>query len=204
MIELECGDFREWIEQIPDESIDLILTDPPYPKEYSPLITPLGEQARRVLKPDGHLIAYAGNYCVPDWTRRLVDSGLRYRALMWLPHSGRCQLLPELKMTMDGKPVLVFSRIWRTYPNRVLSNVIPSGGRDKRYHPWGQDEASAAHLIDHYAPLGGTVLDTFAGAGTVLVAAGKLGRRAIGFEIDPRHYETACRRIDEEFHSIAA
>ena len=84
MIELECGDFRDLIQQIPNESVALILTDPPYPKAYHPLITPMGEQASRVLTPDGHLIAYAGNYCVPDWTYRLADAGLRYRATIRL------------------------------------------------------------------------------------------------------------------------
>ena len=189
MIELECGDFRELPLRIPDESVDLVLTDPPYPKEYHPLISPLGERARRVLKPDGHLIAYAGNYCVPEWTRRLEEAGLRYRALIWLQHSGRCQLLPELKLRMDGKPLLVFSRIWKTYPRRVLSNVIEGGGRDKRYHEWAQDLGSAMHLIEHYTKPGDLVLDPFAGSGTVLLAAFLLGRRAIGYEIDPGHYE---------------
>ena len=38
MIELNkiyCGDARELLRQIPDESVDLVFTDPPYPKAFS-------------------------------------------------------------------------------------------------------------------------------------------------------------------------
>lgn len=43
----------------------------------------------------------------------------------------------------------------------------------------------------------GIVLDCFMGSGTTLVAAEKTGRSAVGVEIDPQHFETACRRVDE-------
>ena len=160
--------------------------------------TPLAEQACRVLKPEGHLILYCGNYCGPDWSRRLGDAGLIHKASPWLQHNGRCQILPELKMRMDGKPVLIYSRIWRTYPNQVLSNVIQGGGRDKRYHHWGQDVGSAIHLIKHYTKPGDMVLDPFAGAATTLLAAALLGRKATGYEIDEECFLDACDRLDAD------
>jgi site-specific DNA-methyltransferase (adenine-specific) len=43
-----------------------------------------------------------------------------------------------------------------------------------------------------------TILDPFMGSGTTLVAAMRLGRKAIGIEIDPGHYETALRRVEAE------
>lgn len=42
-----------------------------------------------------------------------------------------------------------------------------------------------------------TILDPFMGSGTTGVACAKLGRRFIGIEIDPTHFETSCRRITE-------
>lgn len=44
---------------------------------------------------------------------------------------------------------------------------------------------------------GETILDPFAGSGTTGVAAVRLGRRFVGVEIDGKHFETACRRIEE-------
>lgn len=44
---------------------------------------------------------------------------------------------------------------------------------------------------------GDVVLDPFMGSGTTGVACARLGRKFIGIEIEPVHFETACRRIEE-------
>jgi DNA modification methylase len=49
---------------------------------------------------------------------------------------------------------------------------------------------------------GATVLDPFMGSGTTGIACIRTGRRFIGIEIDPTHYATACRRIDNELQQI--
>jgi DNA modification methylase len=41
------------------------------------------------------------------------------------------------------------------------------------------------------------------GSGTTGVACIRTGRRFIGIEIDPTHYATACRRIDNELQQMA-
>jgi len=46
------------------------------------------------------------------------------------------------------------------------------------------------------APVGGTVLDPFAGSATTLVAAGLEGRNAIGFELSPEYWEISRKRIE--------
>jgi len=43
----------------------------------------------------------------------------------------------------------------------------------------------------------GTVLDPFMGAGATGIAALQLGRKFIGIELDPIHFETACKRIED-------
>jgi adenine-specific DNA-methyltransferase len=40
------------------------------------------------------------------------------------------------------------------------------------------------------------LLDPFAGSGSTLVAAKQLGRRFLGFEIDPQHHSTATARLE--------
>lgn len=52
-------------------------------------------------------------------------------------------------------------------------------------------------LIQSYTNVGGTVLDPFMGSGTTGVACVQLGRRFIGIEREPAHFETAKRRIAE-------
>jgi len=49
---------------------------------------------------------------------------------------------------------------------------------------------------------GALVLDPFMGSGTTGIACIRTGRRFIGIEIDPAHYATACRRIDNELQQM--
>jgi DNA modification methylase/ParB-like chromosome segregation protein Spo0J len=53
----------------------------------------------------------------------------------------------------------------------------------------------AEHLIKTFCPEGGTVLDPFAGSGSTLIAAKKLGRQFYGFDIMPEYVEMARQRL---------
>lgn len=54
------------------------------------------------------------------------------------------------------------------------------------------------HLIIGAIP-GDTVLDPFMGAGSTALAAIKAGRRFVGCEINPTHFEAACKRIGDAY-----
>lgn len=51
-------------------------------------------------------------------------------------------------------------------------------------------------------PVGATVLDPFMGSGTTGIACIRTGRRFIGIEIDPKHFNTACKRIQIEVDQL--
>ena len=55
-------------------------------------------------------------------------------------------------------------------------------------------EALAASVIGHASKPGDLVLDPFAGYGTTVAVAERMGRRAIGIELVPEHVEIARRR----------
>jgi DNA modification methylase len=55
-------------------------------------------------------------------------------------------------------------------------------------------EALAASVIGHASQPGDLVLDPFAGYGTTVAVAARMGRRAIGIELVPEHLEIARRR----------
>jgi site-specific DNA-methyltransferase (adenine-specific) len=65
-------------------------------------------------------------------------------------------------------------------------------------HPTQKPVEVLRPLIEYSCPPGGLVLDPTMGAGSTLVAARQLGRRAIGVEINERHCEAAARRLTSE------
>src|SRR5262245_60505591 len=86
-------------------------------------------------------------------------------------------------------------------PTEPRWDIMPdcvSGGREKDAHKWQQALAEAEHFVKHLCPEGGTVCDPFAGSGTSLLAAARLGRRYCGFEIDPETADRARARIQAE------
>lgn len=62
-------------------------------------------------------------------------------------------------------------------------------------HPTQKPTALLRPIVRYSCPVGGLVLDPFAGSGSTLVAAKETGRRAIGIEGDEKYCEIAARRL---------
>lgn len=84
-VETRRGDFREVLADLEDESVALVLTDPPYPAEFLPLWSDMAELAARVLIPGGSLLAYSGQGNLPNVIHRLSEH-LRYWWTLSLQH----------------------------------------------------------------------------------------------------------------------
>jgi len=191
------GDCLSLMREMPDKSVDLVLTDPPYPKEYLPLWSGLAEQSKRLLKPGGYCITYSGQLFMPEVLQRMTQF-LDYRWCIALLHS-QTQIVWPVKSFANWKPIFVFRNGYKDETGeRIRCDVIRPSGADKKYHKWGQPVGESIELILDYSQEGDLVLDPFLGSGTTAVACIKTGRRYIGMEIDPTYYEIAKKRIDLE------
>ena len=65
-------------------------------------------------------------------------------------------------------------------------------------HPTQKPEGIVAPLVEYSVPVGGHVVDLFAGSGTTLLAARNLGRRATGFEVNEEYAEAAALRLSQQ------
>ena len=88
-------------------SVDLIYTDPPYPKEFHYCYEWLAQEAARVLKPNGFLIAYTGPYW-KDVVMNYFNQRLQYFYDFILVHKGNTSMLWPRKFISGYKSILCY------------------------------------------------------------------------------------------------
>ena len=94
--QLHLGDCLEVLATLPDNSVDSIVTDPPYGLsfmgkkwDYDVPSVAIWEQCLRVLKPGGHLLAFAGTRTQHRMAVRIEDAGFEIRDMIaWVYGSG--------------------------------------------------------------------------------------------------------------------
>jgi 16S rRNA G966 N2-methylase RsmD len=179
------GDFRDVL-QLEPGSVALVLTDPPYPVEYLPLWSDLGEHAARWLEPGGSLVAYCGQSILPDALQRLREH-LRYWWVIALLHQHGTAMIPGKWVSAGWKPLLWFVRDRRRTQFMLADRIngsaprktLPTGGDDD----WAQGVDELAPIISALTAPGELIVDPFAGSGSVGVAALRFGRRFIGADL---------------------
>ena len=184
--QIVTGDARQLWGGIPDESVDLILTDPIYQNldDYEFL----GQIAAKLLKPGGSVLAFAAHH-------KLITCGAKL--LQWLDE---CPVLTHRILGPRGRlfpwstvnnvmPLLWFSKGkpntgWQTLQ---IDSVLR--GRGQRGHKWGKNRGMLRYRIARMTQTKQIVLDPFCGGASTGCAAKELGRHFLGFEIDPETAE---------------
>jgi 16S rRNA G966 N2-methylase RsmD len=189
------GDFRERLSELPDGSVDLIVTDPPYPAEFMPLWSDLSKHASRVLKPQGILVALTGAIMLPDVIRMLGEN-LNWGWMYVQPLPGANSRIMARHVLQAYKPWIAYSN--GPWPSGAVDwhpDMLDASSRAKDRYRWEQDPNPAKMLIDALSPKGGTVLDPYTGTGSYGVAALEMDRLFIGIEYDADRHIKACERL---------
>lgn len=102
----------------------------------------------------------------------------------------------------NWEPVLLWGKLRGratadSFTAPLVSRTLGDGHPCPKPVKWGRA------LVSALTKPGDTVLDPFAGSGTVLLACKYLGRRAIGIEIDERYCEIAARRCSQDVLDLA-
>jgi len=180
-IKIIHADFREYSKSIENNSIDLILTDPPYPAKYLDLWGDLFHIANRILKPSSFLICYSGqmyldkifrmeNELIYYWTANIVFS--------------KKPLIYGRNIINEWKPILIFQKL----PFKKISDTISDtisfdySERDMHEKNWGQTIKPFEFLINKFSEPGDLIFEPFAGTGTTLISAKNMKRKCIGTE----------------------
>ena len=138
------GDCLDVLRTLPDNSVDSIVTDPPYGLsfmgkrwDYDVPSVEIWAECLRVLKPGGHLLAFAGTRTQHRMAVRIEDAGFEIRDMIaWVYGSGFPKSL-DVSKAIDKKhneaPVFdairAHIREWRDrkgFDNRALNEAVGS------------------------------------------------------------------------------
>jgi hypothetical protein len=187
---VRLGDFREVLSDLPDESISLILTDPPYSQDSVALYRDLAIFAERKLVYGGSILAYSGQHNLPEVLRVFGETSLRYWWTLAVTHSAGNQRMPGKFVMIGWKPVIWYvkgERIKQEYVRDVIKGDRPDKGIDS--HEWAQGANEAAYLIEQLTDQSDLICDPFAGSGIFGEMANRLNRNFVGAEIGEQSNE---------------
>lgn len=216
---LKHGDSLVLIRELPDESIDLVYTDPPYgvdiaklhgktgdfsgdlyqsdePENYKSLMYQLSKDWSRVLKPDSWLFLWCSFKFIGSTIQVMETAGFTYRnpPFIWVKVGGShgC-FAPTLQFASACDIALVFSKgnpILLKQGQPNYSLETPLAPALK-VHPLERPLGLNAGLLSTFVHAGCVVLDTFAGSGSTLKACVEIGVDGLGFELEERFYNSA-------------
>lgn len=199
-----CGDALELIKLIPDESIDLIFTDPPYglgKREIKDeanlnLFYRILKECYRVLKPNGFFITFFSTKYLPQLFQNNPFTYF-WQFILYCPQG---QVVSPIGLTKymscfvfkKGNPKIVHKGV-----DIIIDTPSKMVEPDEGYidHPTPKPKHFIKALLKMFSKEGDLVLDPFIGSGSTAVACVQLNRRFIGFEINPQYCELARQRI---------
>lgn len=193
-INLIHGDFTK--QDIKADSVKLILTDPPYKKEFLDVWRGLSHSAYKVLQPGGFLVTYSGQEHLPE-VMEMLGIKLNYFWLCGLEHTGPKAQFYKKHVQNCMKPILIYTKGSSPKPPSWFNDLIQSNGRDKKHHKWGQSVGAFKYLINKFSNPGDLVLDPMMGGGTSAIASIELKRKFIGIDIDEKCVKETELRIRE-------
>jgi site-specific DNA-methyltransferase (adenine-specific) len=193
------GDCREALTLIPDNSVDLVFTDPPYLATSLDSYDILAEITSLKLKDGCFLYAYCGTEFIPQGIQSLLATGLEWFWMFNIKHTSGMQAMWGKRLLVGSKQVLVFtkgkaelSKLDWCWTDFVKDNKAKESG-----HKWEQGINFALQQIAYRTAPNDLVLDPYMGSGTFLFAAKQRQRRAVGFEIEERYCEMAAKRCSQ-------
>lgn len=220
--DLICADCREFLPTIPNESIDTILTDPPYGIGYLSNMRAVSEKFDAIYNDGENDAASLKLFAYRKFFRILKDNSVAICFASFKNYSEDYDLLSEI---FEVRNAIVWDKggggigdlahsLLTDYELAIIAHKGAARLRGKRdgsvwrhskvnpsdmIHPTEKPANLIRRLILMFSDPGQTILDPFMGSGTTGVACVKTGRKFIGIEIEKKYFDIACQRIEKAY-----
>jgi DNA modification methylase len=225
MIQVYNTDAIEWLKTLDNDSVDLIVSDPPYrvtQHGHSGLggifKTKVGEDKKlngklfehnevdvndyagelyRVLKPDSHCYIMTNDRNLQNFMNVFTNIGFNFcKLLIWDKQN---KITNQYYMNQVEYILFMYKGRNKQINNCGTSNLISVNNvKNKTHnHPTEKPVELMEILIKNSTNEGDLVLDPFVGVGATPVACQNLKRNFIGCELDKVYYDTTMERLNE-------
>jgi site-specific DNA-methyltransferase (adenine-specific) len=212
---LYCGDCMELLPEIPTNSVDTIVVDPPFFQGFNhngsrseradlsigkPFFNLFFENMDRVCKDERAVYVFC------DWRTNgfFMDMMNDYvpvkNSLVWVKHVGTGSFYQN-----SHELILFHCNTTRRFPcSNVLTGIKSFNGGAKvtngeKVHPTQKPVELIEKFLADSTQQGMTVLDPMMGSGTTGVACARMGRAFIGIEQQRKYFDIACKRIEKAY-----
>lgn len=215
-----CDSFQ-FMAELGDESVNCVITDPPYSarthKNAKKNDSTLGYGVKAVhFDSFTEEVLYQAYDEMARITKSWIVSNIDYN------HAFRFETKPPIGMTqkrigvwVKNNPMPQISADRPAQGWEAISYLHKEGGRSiwnggglhgnyvtnlatATGHPTPKPLTMVSSFVERFTNPGDLILDPFSGGGTTLLAARNLGRKAIGVEIDERYCELIANRLSQE------
>ena len=230
MISLYNTDAIEWLKTLDNDSVDLIVTYPPYrvqqhgssglggifktktgdEKELNSKlfqhneveVTDYASELFRILKPDNHCYVMTNDYNLKNFLNVFAEVGFHFTKLIVWDKQNKI----ANPYYMQQVEYILFMSKGRTKQinNCGTSNLLSISNIQNKNndHPTEKPVELMEILIKNSTKEGDLVLDPFVGVGATPLACQNLNRNFIGCEIDKKYYDTAMERLNSSLNDF--
>lgn len=212
MIKLIQGDCLEKMKDIPDGSVDMVLTDPPYgmsfrsnyrKQKYSKIkgdsdlswLDDFTDQCFRVARDNSAHYFFCSFHNVDKFKKSLQRHFKIKNILIWEKNNTS---MGDLKGDFAPKyEMVIFCHKGRSLIRGARdSNILKFSKTQNKLHPTEKPVSLCEYLISKFTDAEMLVFDPFMGSGTTGVACKNLNRSFIGIELDENYFNIAKERIE--------
>lgn len=215
------SDCLAWLAECPDNSFDVVLTDPPYgmnaqnfgdgagklsnaehhyddsPEAWRALMNRFCPEAFRVAKPQAHAYIFCDFDRFHELKSIMQSAGwyvFRTPFIVYKQGSGRVPL-PDQGPRRQYETILYAIKGQRPVTG-IYSDVIPCRLEENLGHGANKPVELYVDLLKRSTRPGDTVLDAFAGSGTIFPAAHACKLYATGLELNAEYYGLSVKRLN--------
>ncbi len=213
------GDCVAGMRGLKNESVDLIVTDPPYLIRYKTnhrknknhefcteianddneqLIRDYIRECYRILKKNSAMYMFCSSKTQDFFTKELEDAKFKIKnRIVWVKNNWTAGDL-QAQFGQQYELIFLVNKGRKFFNGKRLSDVwfFDRVAGKEQIHQNQKPIPLIEQCIEKHSKKGDLVFDGFMGVGTTALAASNLDRRYLGFEIEPKYYDLAIERTD--------